>query len=150
MKEWVRSSTSLRMFEGKQAVIRRTKIKILVVDDEASIREITKASLEAHHYRAITASDGIEAFALYAQNQSEISLVLLDMMMPILDTSTIIQTLQRINPQVKIIAMSGLAPNEAIATSHPTSIQAFLAKPFTAYELLQTLHQLIKTRVDQK
>jgi two-component system, cell cycle sensor histidine kinase and response regulator CckA len=117
---------------------------ILVVDDEASIREITKESLEAHNYRAITANDGIEAFALYAQQPHDISIVLLDMMMPTLDTSTIVRTLQRLNPQVQIIAMSGLMANEAIAAANPTAIQAFLAKPFTAYELLQTLSQVIR------
>ncbi len=115
---------------------------ILVVDDEASIREITKMTLEAHNYRAMTARDGIEGFALYAEHMSEISMVLLDLMMPILDTSTIVLTLQRLNPQVQIIAMSGLTPNEAIPASDATAIRAFLKKPFTAYELLQVLNQL--------
>jgi PAS domain S-box-containing protein len=118
---------------------------ILVVDDESSIREIAKAALETHNYRVITASDGIEAFALYAEHKQEIRVILLDLMMPVLDTATILRTLQRLNPEVKIIAMSGLAPNEAIAAADPTAIQAFLAKPFTAYDLLQTLHQ-VKTK----
>ncbi len=119
---------------------------ILIVDDEASIREITKASLETHNYRAMTASDGIEAFVLYAQHGSEINMVLLDLMMPILDTTTIVRTLQKMNPNVQIIAMSGLAPNEAIA-SDSTSIQGFLAKPFTVYELLKLLNQ-VKTKLE--
>ncbi len=116
---------------------------ILVVDDEAAIREITKISLETHNYQVITASDGIDAFALYAEHKQAISVVILDLMMPLLDTSTIILTLKKMNPQIQIIAMSGLAPNQAITASDPTMIQAFLAKPFTTHELLQSLHQII-------
>ena len=60
-------------------------------------------------YRAITANDGIEAIAMYAEHRHEIAFVLLDMMMPLLDSETIIRTLCQLNPQVQIIAMSGLA-----------------------------------------
>jgi PAS domain S-box-containing protein len=127
-------SENLEDLEGNEALI-------LVVDDESSIREITKSTLEAHHYRAITASDGIEAFVMYAQHHPEISIVLLDLMMPNLDTTTIVQTLRRINPNVKIIAMSGLAPTEAIV-SDSAVIQGFLPKPFTVYELLKSLKEV--------
>jgi PAS domain S-box-containing protein len=115
---------------------------ILVVDDEASIREITKISLEAFNYQAIAAKDGIEALALFAEQPQQIDFVLLDLMMPSLDSATIIRTLQTIDPQVQIITMSGLATNEALANSISPNVKAFLAKPFTAQELLQTLHNL--------
>ncbi|NJM77302.1 MAG: PAS domain S-box protein [Acaryochloridaceae cyanobacterium RU_4_10] len=115
---------------------------ILVVDDEASIREITKISLEAFNYQAIAAKDGIEALALFAEQHQQIDFVLLDLMMPSLDSATIIRTLQTIDPQVQIITMSGLATNGALANSISPNVKAFLAKPFTAQELLQTLHNL--------
>jgi two-component system, cell cycle sensor histidine kinase and response regulator CckA len=115
---------------------------ILVIDDEASIREITRVSLETHNYQVITACDGIDAFSVYAEHKREVSMIILDLMMPLLDTSTIIRTLRRMNPQVQIIAMSGLAPSQAIAQSEATAIQAFLQKPFTAYELLRAIHQV--------
>jgi PAS domain S-box-containing protein len=118
---------------------------ILVIDDEASIREITRVSLETHNYQVITACDGIDAFSVYAEHKQSVSMIILDLMMPLLDTSTIIRTLRRMNPQVQIIAMSGLAPNQAIAKSEDTAIQAFLQKPFTAYELLRTIHR-VKTQ----
>jgi PAS domain S-box-containing protein len=115
---------------------------ILTVDDEASIREITKLSLEAFNYQVITAKDGIEALALFAQRHQEIRFVLLDLMMPSLDSATIIRTLQAINPQVQIITMSGLSTNEPLTSSISRNVKAFLAKPFTAQDLLQTLHNL--------
>ncbi|MGB8699597.1 MAG: PAS domain-containing protein, partial [Thermosynechococcaceae cyanobacterium] len=115
---------------------------ILTVDDEASIREITKISLEAFNYKVITAKDGIEALALFAKQYQDIRFVMLDLMMPSLDSATIIRSLQRIDPQVQIITMSGLASNESLAYNTSRNVKAFLAKPFTAQDLLQTLHNL--------
>ncbi|MDB9373517.1 hybrid sensor histidine kinase/response regulator [Nodularia sphaerocarpa] len=113
---------------------------ILVVDDEPAIREITKTSLENHNYQAITASDGIEAIAVYVENQDKIALVLTDMVMPDMDGIRTIKTLQKINPNVKIIAVSGLATTEKVNAAHNLGIKAFLAKPYTASQLLQTIN----------
>jgi PAS domain S-box-containing protein len=115
---------------------------ILTVDDEASICEITKISLEAFNYQVITAKDGIDALAMFAKQHQDIRFVLLDLMMPSLDSATIIRTLQTIDPQVQIITMSGLAGNESLCNSFSHNVKAFLAKPFTAQELLQTLRNL--------
>ncbi|BCX06951.1 MAG: histidine kinase [Fischerella sp.] len=112
---------------------------ILVVDDEDSIRDITKTSLETHNYKAITASDGIEAIALYAEHRDEISVVLTDMLMPSMDGLTTIRTLKKINPNVKIIAVSGLASTEKVNAAADIGVKAFLSKPFTAKQLLQTI-----------
>jgi two-component system, cell cycle sensor histidine kinase and response regulator CckA len=112
---------------------------ILLVDDEAAIRMIAQTSLETYDYKVLTASDGIEAIALYAQHKEEVSAVLIDMMMPTMDGLTTIHTLQKINPQLKIIAISGLASSDKVSAAMGTGIQAFLSKPFTAEELLKTL-----------
>src|SRR5205085_12229510 len=74
---------------------------VLVVDDEMAIREITKSTLEAYGYRVLTASDGTEAIAIYAQNKDTIQVVLTDMMMPYLDGAATIRALQKVNPQVR-------------------------------------------------
>ena len=112
---------------------------ILVVDDEAPILEITKTALLTHNYKVFTANDGIEATTLYAEHQDEISLVLTDMMMPSMDGSNTIRTLQKMNPQLKIIAASGLGSNEQVALSSGVGVKAFLLKPYTAKELLNTI-----------
>ncbi|BAZ70408.1 multi-sensor hybrid histidine kinase [Fischerella sp. NIES-4106] len=112
---------------------------ILVVDDEDSIRDITKTSLEIHNYKAITACDGIEAIALYAEHRDEISVVLTDMLMPSMDGLTTIRTLKKINPHVKIIAVSGLASTEKVNAATDIGVKAFLSKPYTAKQLLQTI-----------
>jgi PAS domain S-box-containing protein len=116
---------------------------ILVVDDEMSIREITKTALESNNYQVLIAKDGIEAIALYAQHQNEISAVLMDMMMPEMDGMTAIRTLQRMNFQVKIIAVSGLATSDKIRAAISNGAKFFLSKPYTCKELLNALYQVI-------
>ncbi|HXG30108.1 MAG TPA: response regulator [Thermodesulfobacteriota bacterium] len=116
---------------------------ILVVDDEASILEITRATLETYGYRVITASDGVEAIALYIENQKEIKAVILDMMMPIMDGAATIRALRRIDPGVKVIAVSGLKGNEGATMVSESEVKAFLSKPYTAESLLKTLHGIL-------
>ncbi len=113
---------------------------VLIIDDEPSIREITKTSLEAYNYKAITASDGIEAIALYAEYRDKISIVLTDMLMPSMDGITTIRTLHKINPNVKIIAISGLATSDKMNAAYELGIKAFLSKPYTAKQLLETIN----------
>lgn len=117
---------------------------ILVVDDETAIREVTKASLEIYNYKVITACDGKEAVALYTEHQAEISVVLTDMMMPVMDGPTTIRTLKQINPNVKAIAISGLSSSDKLAAAASSGVTNFLAKPFSAKELLQTLNSVLK------
>ncbi|MBC1309938.1 response regulator [Trichormus variabilis PNB] len=113
---------------------------VLVVDDEAIIREITKSSLEAYNYRVLTASDGEEAISIYTGYQEQISVVLLDMMMPSMDGAIAIRKLQKINPQIKIIAISGLLSEPHESAIANMGVKAFLSKPCTAKELVQTIH----------
>ncbi|RCJ39243.1 hybrid sensor histidine kinase/response regulator [Nostoc minutum NIES-26] len=116
---------------------------ILVVDDEYAIREITKTSLEKNAYKVLVASDGIEAIALYTKNQQEISVVLIDMMMPSMDGLTTIQVLKKINREVKIIGVSGLSSNNDMIKVVGNHIKSFMLKPYTSNDLLRSLHKVI-------
>jgi two-component system, cell cycle sensor histidine kinase and response regulator CckA len=105
-----------------------------------SIRAIRSTILETHNYRVLTAADGIEAIATYAELKQEIDVVLLDLMMPSLDSVTIVRTLHKLSPHVRIIAMSGLSTNEQITkTLQDNGVLSFISKPFTAEHLLNTL-----------
>ncbi len=116
---------------------------ILVVDDEEAIRKITKGTLEAFGYHVLVASDGTEGIALYAQHKDEIRVVLTDMMMPFLDGPALIRALQKMNPNVKIIAASGLAQNEKAAEAASVGVKVFLPKPYTAERLLTSLAAIL-------
>ena len=116
---------------------------VLVVDDELAIREITKSTLETFGYTALTAGDGTEAIALYAQNKDAIDVVLTDMMMPYLDGTGTIRALQKMDPNVKIIASSGLADEGKAAEAAIAGVKVFLAKPYTADQLLNALAEIL-------
>jgi PAS domain S-box-containing protein len=114
---------------------------ILVVDDEAAICQVTKATLEIYNYRVLTASDAIEAIALLAQYKDQIDSVLMDIMMPSMDGLAAISLLRQFNPNLYAVAMSGLNSTEAVAQAESLGFQGFLPKPFGTSELLQILHK---------
>ncbi|HVF43051.1 MAG TPA: PAS domain S-box protein [Pyrinomonadaceae bacterium] len=117
---------------------------VLVVDDEDSIRQITKGTLETFGYRVVTASDGTEAVALYAQNRDDVACVITDMMMPFMDGPSTIRALQKMNPRVKIIAASGLGGQDKAAEAASVGVNLFLPKPYTAEKLLKSLARIIR------
>ncbi|HEU4765876.1 MAG TPA: PAS domain S-box protein [Pyrinomonadaceae bacterium] len=116
---------------------------ILVVDDEESIREITRGTLETFGYKVVTASDGTEALAIYADRKNEIAAVLTDMVMPFMDGPSTIRALQRMNPKVRIIAASGLGAGQRAGEGALEGVSVFLNKPYTAEKLLKTLAQVL-------
>jgi len=117
---------------------------ILVVDDEASVRQITQQTLQAFGYRVTVACDGAEALAVYVQRSSEIAAVLTDMMMPVMDGPALIQVLQRMTPGIPIIAASGLAANAHVARVTNLGVKHFIPKPYTAETLLKTLRCVLE------
>lgn len=116
---------------------------ILIVDDEASILDITKQTLEAFGYRVITAEDGAQAIGQFALARDQVAVVLTDMMMPVMDGPALIVALKRIDPQVRIIAASGLNANGNVAKAANVGVKHFLPKPYSADTLLTTLRQVI-------
>jgi PAS domain S-box-containing protein len=115
---------------------------VLVVDDEAAIRQIARATLESYGYRVITANDGAEAVALYEQKQAEIKAVVLDSMMPLMDGAATARALRDIAPNVRIVGVSGGARGDQ-APGDPNIIRVFLTKPYTASQLLVALRTVL-------
>ncbi|HVU08688.1 MAG TPA: PAS domain-containing protein [Verrucomicrobiae bacterium] len=116
---------------------------ILVVDDEKTVREATQVTLETFGYKVVLANDGAMALAAYAENQSQISVVLTDMLMPVMNGEATIRALKHINPNVKIIAASGLKSDPEPETIHELGVRHFIAKPFTASAILGKLREVI-------
>jgi len=117
---------------------------VLVVDDEASVRQITRQTLESFGYRVLTANDGAEAVALYAARKDEIAVVLTDMMMPIMDGPASIQVMLRINPAARIIGASGLNADGPASRASSVGIRHFLPKPYNAETLLKTMQEILQ------
>lgn len=116
---------------------------ILVVEDEATLREITKEILESYGYKALTANDGTEAISLYLQNKDIISLVLCDISMPFMDGPATIRALTKTNPSVKVVVVSGFGEGEKIVENMRPNVRDFIAKPYAAEKLLKTLNSVL-------
>jgi two-component system cell cycle sensor histidine kinase/response regulator CckA len=117
---------------------------VMVVDDEAAIREIVKVTLENNGYTVITADDGTEAVATLAGEKRCISAVLVDLMMPFMDGIATIRAMQRLGPQLKFLAISGLMDQARISQLSELSDVKFLAKPFTTEQILSILESVLR------
>ena len=118
---------------------------ILIVDDEAAVRDIAKLVLETHGYRVIAAQDGGEGVAVYAKHVDEVRLVISDLDMPVMSGTAMIRSLERINPDVRVISASGLASNGRLSHNGDSSrFRRMLSKPYTASDLLRTVDEVLK------
>lgn len=116
---------------------------ILIVDDEENICSITASTLESFGYRTLCAPNGAQAVALYAKHREKIAAVFTDMTMPVMDGPAEITALRAINPNVVVIAASGLGLNNDVAKAGGVNVRHFVAKPYTAEQLLKTLDEVL-------
>ncbi len=116
---------------------------VLLVDDDDDVRDIAQKALERFGYRVLPAGDGAVAVALFNQRRLEIDVVLTDMSMPVMDGPTMISALKAIDPEVRVIGSSGLVSSSNVARAASVGVEHFVAKPYTAAALLQTLQAVL-------
>ncbi|MEO8350463.1 MAG: PAS domain S-box protein [Chthoniobacteraceae bacterium] len=116
---------------------------ILVVDDEAAIRDALVHTLESRGYRCYTAEDGSDALALYFDRRGEIDVVLTDLSMTQLDGIELVSRLRRVNPHVRAIVSSGHMQKEQQEILRSLGVKYFLDKPYSADKLLRALHSIL-------
>ncbi len=129
--------------ENESKVIKGNET-ILLVDDEEYVRNVAKRQLERLGYKAVTAGDGIEAVDLYKKKKKKIDLVLLDMVMPNLAGRETFRELKNINPDIKVILISGFSQNGRATETLKEGALAFIQKPFKLYELSRVLAGVLK------
>jgi CheY-like chemotaxis protein len=114
---------------------------ILVVDDEEPIRAATRLLLEGCGYRVLTASEGAEALAIFIENRGDVRLVLTDLMMPVMGGVTLIRGLHLLEPDLKILATSGLTDQENHARLEEVGVDGIVAKPCNPHKLLKAIQE---------
>ncbi|MGO9565923.1 MAG: PAS domain S-box protein, partial [Desulfomonilaceae bacterium] len=116
---------------------------ILLVDDEKAIRDLGKEILTEAGYKVLTASTGLEALDMYAKTQDEISLVMLDLIMPEMGGKQCLEELLKIDPGVKVIISSGY-PAESLprATTEGGAV-GFIGKPYKMKQMLQVVRNVL-------
>jgi two-component system, cell cycle sensor histidine kinase and response regulator CckA len=120
---------------------------VIVVDDEEYIRDVTKATLEKFGYRVLTAADGTEGLALFAQHGAETAAVIADVAMPYMDGPSMVRAMRKMDPNLKMIMMSGLMNENQRNEIETLGITSVLAKPFTAENLLEELKSILRQPV---
>ena len=124
--------------------LRGTGQLVMIVDDERSIREVSKRILESHGYTVIVAGDGAEGIASFVRIPAKPAVVLCDMNMPVMDGFAFCRALLRIEPSAEIVAMSGVTGGNAAAQLSAIGVQHFLAKPYSAETLLRTVKVVLE------
>jgi DNA-binding response OmpR family regulator len=118
---------------------------ILVVDDEEPVRELLGAILSEAGYQVTLASSGKDALLLYRRRGPEISLVLLDLLMPEMSGLSLLQSLLRLNPAVKAIVVSGASYEGKNNESLASGARGVVEKPFQPEELLATVERVLRS-----
>jgi len=115
---------------------------ILIIEDDERIRELLRTFLEAAGYLVVDAENGAVGIKKYRENT--IDLVITDLIMPEKEGIETIRELKALNPQVKIIAMSGggvLDPEEYLSIAKRLGVLQTLAKPFSREEIVTAVNQ---------
>ncbi|MBN1545475.1 MAG: response regulator [Syntrophaceae bacterium] len=127
----------------EEEVIHTGQGTILLVDDEEGILEIGKSMLESLGYHVLISHTGPEAIDLYTNHKEQINLVLLDMIMPGLGGGKIYDILKAINPQVKVLLISGYSIEGEAKKIIARGCNGFLQKPFKIKELSKKIREVI-------
>jgi PAS domain S-box-containing protein len=138
-KDLQQSKTSVVPIQGNGELI-------LVVDDEPNILGITKMILEKHRYDVLSASDGPEALAIFAQQMQSICLVLTDVSMPYMDGAALARALRKMKSDLPIIASTGQDEQSGMAEFQAIGVKNFLTKPYNTQQLLATIHDSLQEK----
>ncbi|MBL8796413.1 MAG: PAS domain S-box protein [Planctomycetia bacterium] len=111
---------------------------ILLVDDEAIIRNLGKTILQRYGYRVLLAVDGVEAVEVYSAHRAEIDLVILDLTMPRLSGQDALRQLLQLDPEVRVLFSSGYS-SELVTASDREGVLGFVNKPYRPHELARTI-----------
>ena len=119
---------------------------VLLVDDEAAVREVCISILEKIGYRVLSAKDGEEVLELYRNNKDEIDIVLLDMIMPNMSGGEIYDRLKEINPEIKVLLSSGYSIDGEATEILNRGCDGFIQKPFDIKKLSAKIGEILDNK----
>ncbi len=116
---------------------------ILVIDDEPDVAEMARDILETGDYSVETELNPIKGIELYRQHRSEIGVVLLDLTMPEMSGREVVDALQLIDPDVKIIITSGYSKEDVTLKLGAVKVSGFIQKPYRLQSLLSIVANIL-------
>ena len=127
--------------ETPSAVASRGSETILLVEDEAGVRDLAHEFLKEAGYKVLEANDGAEALEVAGRYAGTIDLLLTDMVMPRMSGKELMRILLEARPGLKVVMMSGYAEFSADGKNAPEFVS--LAKPFSMSSLVEKLHEVL-------
>jgi PAS domain S-box-containing protein len=116
---------------------------VLVGEDDASLRKLSKIVLESYGYSVITAEDGEDAITKFIENREMIDLAVLDMIMPKKNGKEVSEALRKASPRIKILFVSGYTMNLIKSKELTASGFDFIHKPVKPKELLKKVREVL-------
>ena len=116
---------------------------ILFVDDDELVKDLVKEILDSAGYRTLTAGNGSEALEIYRKRGGEISLVILDLIMPEMGGHQCLDELLKIDPEAKVLIASGYSVDGSILGSIDAGAKGFIGKPYDAKRILQKVRKVL-------
>jgi PAS domain S-box-containing protein len=121
----------------------RGRGRVLIVEDEASVREFNERLLKRLGFDVVSAEDGGRALEQFRQDHANLTLVLLDLTMPGMDGHQVAREIRAINAGVPIILCSGYARQQVLEDFSDEPVAGFLQKPFGVAELVDLLRKIL-------
>jgi two-component system cell cycle sensor histidine kinase/response regulator CckA len=116
---------------------------VLLVEDEQSVRQLVRETLEARGYRVLEAENGEAGLAVAARHERPIELVITDVVMPELGGRELAQRLLQARPKIKVLYLSGYTEDAIVSEGTIDSGNAFLQKPFTLQSLARKVREVL-------
>lgn len=112
---------------------------VLFADDEETVRSVGKSALERNGWRVLLAEDGAQAVRLFQENQESVTLVILDMAMPVMGGEEAFDRIKAIRAGVPVIVSTGYGESEAVRRFADRDVAGFLQKPYSVTQLFEVI-----------
>ena len=119
---------------------------VLIVDDEPQLLDVVSRFLNRHGYKVITAENGLEGVEAYKKARAGIGLVILDIVMPEMNGESCLREILKIDPQAKVILLTGFTNEETFYESMRNDIVGIVEKPFDLFKLTDTIKRALQLR----
>lgn len=117
---------------------------ILIIDDEELLVTLAKKMLTDAGYRVVAAIEPFHALEIFKQLKDQVSLVILDYTLPIMDGSEVFAALREIKPNVAVMLSSGFAEQDKVRAMLSQGLRGFLPKPYTEEKLLSQVRSTLE------
>jgi signal transduction histidine kinase/CheY-like chemotaxis protein len=136
-------SESVRLVAERRTPSDAAKATVLLVDDERMVRRAGQRLLEKLGYKVLLAEDGLAAVRTFAAKRDQISAVMLDLIMPVMDGAETLAKLKEIDPGVPVLLSSGYSREEQADELIKKGADGFIQKPFDLATLRSRMAELL-------